>query len=140
VKNVDGTGPTVFIGDAGTAGAGESENGGHFWAITGVGNTARGCRAKWMYDNWPKKGATGTQTGVWDEPALVHNSRGSWEVVFGTSNPDQSVYALNAVNGSRLWRYHTQRNGPDEDVGAGPTIGLPGANGFRHGVVYIDGK
>lgn len=59
---------------------------------------------------------------------------------FGTSNPDQSVYALNAVTGSRLWRYHTLQNGPDEDVGAGPTIGLPGANGFAHGSVYIDGK
>lgn len=59
---------------------------------------------------------------------------------FGTSNPDQSVYALNAVTGSRLWRYHTLQNGPDEDVGAGPTIGAPGANGFADGVVYIDGK
>ena len=77
---------------------------------------------------------------MWDEPALAQNSRGSWEVVFGTSNPDQSVYALNAVNGSRLWRYHTLQNGPDEDIGAGPTIGAPGANGFADGVVYIDGK
>jgi outer membrane protein assembly factor BamB len=143
VGNVDGTGATVFIGDAGLHPKGQPQdlvNGGHFWAITGVGNRAGGCRRKWMYDNWPKKGANGTQTGVWDEPALAQNSRGGWEVVFGTGNPDQSVYALNAVNGSRLWRYHTLQNGPDEDVGAGPTIGPPGANGFADGVVYIDGK
>jgi outer membrane protein assembly factor BamB len=137
VGNVDGTGPTVFVGDAGTQ---ESSNGGHFWAITGVGNTAGNCREKWMYDNWPNKGTTGTLTGVWDEPALAQNSKGSWQVVFGTSNPDQSVYALNAVNGSRLWRFHTLNNGPDEDVGAGPTIGPPGSDGFADGVVYIDGK
>jgi len=82
-----------------------------------------------MYDNWPNKGPTGTLTGVWDEPALAQNRGGTWEVVFGTSNPDQSVYALNAVNGLRLWRFRTLNNGPDEDVGAGPTIGLPGSNG-----------
>jgi outer membrane protein assembly factor BamB len=137
VGNVDGTGPTVFIGDAGLQ---ESANGGHFWAITGFGNTAGSCRKKWVYNNWPNKGPTGTLTGVWDEPALARNSSGTWEVVFGTSNPDQSVYALNAVNGSRLWRFRTLNNGPDEDVGAGPTIGIPGSNGFADGVVYIDGK
>jgi len=139
VGDVDGSGPTVFIGDAGTGGTNEGLNGGHFWAITGVGNTVGGCRQKWVYDNWSDKG-TGTQTGVWDEPALAQNTHGQWEVVFGTSNPDQSVYALNAVSGSRLWRFHTENNGADEDVGAGPTIGLPSANGFADGVVYIDGK
>lgn len=143
VGNVDGTGTTVFIGDAGfhvTGTPDDSKNGGHFWAITGVGNTAGGCRKKWVYNNWPNKGSNGTETGVWDEPALAQNSHHGWEVVFGTSNPDNSVYALNAVNGARLWRYHTLQLGSDEDVGAGPTIGAPGANGFADGVVYIDGK
>jgi outer membrane protein assembly factor BamB len=138
VGDVDGTGPTVFIGDAGT---GQSDNSGHVWAITGVGNAAGSCKQKWTYNGWPNKGTTGMLTGVWDEPALARNSRGAWEVVFGTSDPDQSVYALNAVNGSRLWRFHTMNTGPtNEDVGAGPTIGLPGRNGFADGVVYIDGK
>jgi len=133
---VDGSGPIVFIGDAGTA---ESNNGGHFWAITGVGNNAGGCRKKWMYDNWPNKGTTGTLAGVWDEPALTRNTRGTWEVVFGTSNPDQSVYALNAAKGSLLWRFHTLHNSGDEDVGAGPTIDRPGRQ-FPDGAVYVDGK
>lgn len=137
VGNIDGTGPTVFFGDAGS---GESDNAGHLWAITGVGNTAAGCREKWAYNDWPNKGSTGTYTGVWDEPALVQNKDGTWEVVFGTSDPDQSVYALNAVDGSLLWRFQTLVNGPDEDVGAGPTIGPPGSNGFADGAVYVDGK
>jgi outer membrane protein assembly factor BamB len=93
-----------------------------------------------MYNDWPNKGTSGTLTGVWDEPALVQNREGTWEVVFGTSDPDQSVYALNAVNGSKLWSFQTLKNGPDEDVGAGPTIGPPGTNGLAQGAVYIDGK
>jgi outer membrane protein assembly factor BamB len=143
VGTVDGTGSTVFIGDAGfhiTGTPDDSDNGGHFWAVTGVGNRAGGCRKKWSYNKWPNKGTNGTQTGVWDEPALVKNASGRWVVLFGTSNPDQSVYALDAVTGSRLWRFQTQNRGPDEDIGAGPTIGPPGANGFADGVVYIDGK
>jgi outer membrane protein assembly factor BamB len=137
VGNVDGTGPTLFIGDAGSE---ESNNGGHFWAITGVGNSAGGCRERWMYDDWPNKGTSSTLTGVWDEPALAQNGHGTWEVLFGTSNPDQSVYALDAANGSLLWRFHTLNRGSDEDVGAGPTVAPPGSDGFAGGAVYVDGK
>ena len=60
--------------------------------------------------------------------------------MFGTSNPDNAVYALNAASGARLWRFQTVQTGDDEDVGAGPTISAPGINGFTDGVVYIDGK
>jgi outer membrane protein assembly factor BamB len=137
VGDVDGTGPTVFFGDAGTQ---ETDNAGHLWAITGVGNTAGGCQPKWAYNDWPNKGPTGTYTGVWDEPALVQNRRGRWEVVFGSGDPDESVYALDAVHGSRLWRFQTLVTGPNEDIGAGPTIGPPGVNGLADGAVYIDGK
>lgn len=140
VGNVDGSGPTVFFGDAGIASSTEAQNGGHFWAVTGVGNTAGNCRPKWSYNNWPNKGTNGTMTGVWDEPALTRNSAGTWVVAFGTSNPDGAVYALNAVTGARLWRFQTKQTGPDQDVGAAPTISPPGSNGRAAGVVYIDGK
>ena len=140
VGNVNGSGPTVFFGDAGIASATEAQNGGHFWAVTGVGNTAGNCRQKWSYNNWPSKGTNVTMTGVWDEPALTRTSTGGWVVVFGTSNPDGAVYALNAVSGARLWRFQTEQTGPDQDVGAAPTISPPGGNGLAAGVVYIDGK
>jgi outer membrane protein assembly factor BamB len=140
VGNVDGSGPTVFFGDAGIGSATEAQNGGHFWAVTGVGNTAGKCREKWSYNKWPNKGTNGTMTGVWDEPALTRNSTGTQVVVFGTSNPDGAVYALNALSGARLWRFQTQQTGPDQDVGAAPTISPPGGNGLAAGVVYIDGK
>ena len=140
VGNVDGTGPTVFFGDAGVKSSGETLNSGHAWAVTGVGNSAGKCREKWVYNNWPDKGTNGTMTGVWDGVALARQSSGTWAVVFGTSNPDSSVYALNAADGSRLWRFQTVQSGPDQDVGAGATISPPGVNGFTDGVVYIDGK
>jgi outer membrane protein assembly factor BamB len=140
VGSVDGTGPTVFFGDAGVSSPTEAQNAGHMWAITGVGNTAGNCKERWAYDNWANKGTNGTMTGVWDEPALAQDSSGTWAVVFGTSNPDGAVYALNAVTGARLWRFQTVQTGTDQDVGAGPTISAPGGNGFADGVVYIDGK
>jgi outer membrane protein assembly factor BamB len=138
--NVDGTGPTVFFGDAGSSSPTEASNGGHMWAVTGVGNTAGSCKERWEYSNWPNKGANGAMTGIWDEPALARGSNGVWAVVFGTSNPDGAVYALNAVSGSRLWRFQTRQTGQDQDVGAGPTISAPGGNGLADGAVYIDGK
>jgi eukaryotic-like serine/threonine-protein kinase len=44
-----------------------------------------------------------------------------------------------AITGAELWHFTTSTKG-DSDVGAGPTISAPGANGFADGVVYIDGK
>jgi outer membrane protein assembly factor BamB len=140
VGNIDGKGPTVFFGDAGLGSATEVTNGGHMWAVTGVGNTTGQCREKWMYGKWPNKGTNGTMTGVWDEPGLAREANGTWAVVFGTSNPDGAVYALDAATGARLWRFQTLQTGQDQDVGAGPTISPPGGNGFTAGVVYIDGK
>jgi eukaryotic-like serine/threonine-protein kinase len=140
VASVDGTGPTVFFGDAGTSSPSETDNGGHMWAVTGAGNTAGNCKERWAYNNWPDKGTNGTQSGVWDQPALAQESNGTWAVVFGTSNPDGAVYALNAASGALLWRFQTLQTGADQDVGAGPTISVPGINGFADGVAYIDGK
>lgn len=122
IGNVDGSGRTVFIGDAGTQ---ASDNGGRFWAITGVGNTAGGCHEKWMYDSWPNTGKSGTHTGVWDDPAFVQNPSGTWEVVFGTSNPDQSVYALNAADGSLLCAFTPPAKARTRTSAPGPRSGSP---------------
>jgi outer membrane protein assembly factor BamB len=134
VGNVDGTGPTVFFGDTNQAAPG------HLWAVTGVGNTAGACKERWAYSNWRKKASGNMMTGVWAEPALARTSNGTWAVVFGSSNPEGAVYALNAVTGSRLWRFQTLQTGPDQDVGAGSTISAPGGNGFPDGVAYVEGK
>ncbi len=130
-----GSGPEVFFGDTGLT---ESNNTGHEWAITGVGNPLGGCKLIWSFNSW---GATngGTQTGSWSPPALAYDTNGRPLLVFGTSQPDSSVYALDARTGSLVWRYNTSTTG-DHDVGAGACITQPGVNGFTDGEVYIDGK
>ncbi|HEY5173597.1 MAG TPA: PQQ-binding-like beta-propeller repeat protein [Acidimicrobiia bacterium] len=137
VGRVDATGPVVFFGDSGVS---ETSNAGHEWAINGVGNTAGACTQRWVFNSWNNTGSNGTSTGSWSPPALATDSTGRPLVVMGSSQPDDSVYALDARNGSKVWRFQTKVTQPDTDVGAGPTISPPGFNGFGHGVVYIDGK
>jgi outer membrane protein assembly factor BamB len=135
VGNVDGTGDVVFFGDIGQ---GEKVNAGHLWAINGVGNSNGQCTLKWSFNAFAVT-LGGTRTGSWSPPALAQDATGRWLVVFGSTNPDNAVYALNAATGTEVWHYTTTTNG-DSDVGAGPTISPPGTNGFADGVVYIDGK
>jgi outer membrane protein assembly factor BamB len=137
VGHVDTSGPIVFFGDEGQD---EKHNAGHEWAVTGIGNTAGSCQLKWVFNGFANKGTHGYNSGSWSEPGLVQNSAGAWLLVFGSSQPDDSVYALNASTGTQVWRFQTIQNGGDQDVGAGPTISAPGLNGFADGVVYIDGK
>jgi outer membrane protein assembly factor BamB len=131
----DGTGSIVYFGDTGQS---ESVNRGREWAINGFGNTAGSCTPKWMHDlgSSPRS----KHSGSWSPPALVVDSTGRTLVVFGTGQPDDAVYALDASNGSQVWRFQTLTNFSDADVGAGPTISAPGVNGIADGAVYIDGK
>jgi outer membrane protein assembly factor BamB len=137
VGQVDDTGPIVYFGDSGQH---EWLNGGHEWAMTGVGNTAGGCQQRWVFDAFANRGTAGDRTGSWSEPALVKDRVGTWLLVFGTSNPDDSIYALDAATGAEVWQYQTAIVGSDDDVGAGPTISAPWVNGFSDGVVYDLGK
>jgi outer membrane protein assembly factor BamB len=134
---VDNTGPVVFFGDTGTS---EAANAGHEWAVNGVNNSNGACTQKWVFDNWHNKGPAANRTGSWSSPALTTDENGRPLLVFGSADPDSSVYALDARDGTVVWRYQTKTTGPDQDVGAAPTISAPGANGFGDGVVYVDGK
>ena len=136
VASVDSTGPVVFFGDAGMSLA---QNFGHEWAVNGVGNTAGACTQRWSFNSWNNTNS-GTMTGSWSSPAFVKDSTGRPLLVLGSSDPDDSVYALDARTGTPVWRFQTAVRGNDADVGAAPTISPPGTNGFSDGVVYIDGK
>ncbi len=85
-----------------------------------------------LYDSAP--------TGTWSPPAYGTNANGTPVVVFGSDDPDNSVYELNATTGAMLWTYRTNNTTADDDVGASPTISAPGVNGFADGVAYITGK
>jgi len=130
-----GSGPEVFFGDTGLT---ESNNKGHEWAITGVGNPLGGCKLIWSFNGWGFTNG-GTQTGSWSPPAFAYDTTRRPLLVFGSSQPDSSVYALDARTGTLVWRYNTSTTG-DHDVGAGACITAPGVNGFADGEVYIDGK
>jgi outer membrane protein assembly factor BamB len=129
VEDPDGSGPLIYVGTAPTPGPG------FMYAIYGPGNTHGSCKKDWSFDGW-----TILSTGTWSSPAYNVTANGTPVITFGTDDPDNSVYALNAYTGAMIWTYRTNSSTANDDVGAPPTISPPGVNGFADGVVYITGK
>ena len=126
-------GPILYFADIGQK---ESENGGRFHAMYGVGNTNTECTQYWMTN----LANTGNKVnGSWSPPALGTDRNGRELVVFGESQPTDRVVALDAHTGAKVWSFNTLKNFSDADVGAGPTI-ISAAKGSSDGAVYIDGK
>jgi outer membrane protein assembly factor BamB len=93
---------------------------------------AENCAVEWEFSGFHQS------AGSWDAASYAVNASGGPMVLFGTDDPDSSVYALNALTGQLIWRFQCYNPpGKDYDVGAGPTISPPGRNGFPQGVVYI---
>ncbi len=137
VGNPDGSGPVVYFGDNGLSG---QADGGNEWAVNGVGNSAGACSVRWLFNAWGDPPGSLPLTGSWSPPAYTTDATGRPLVIMGSGDPDDAVYALDARTGAKVWRFQTQPVGSDTDVGAGPTISPPGANGFVDGVAYISGK
>jgi outer membrane protein assembly factor BamB len=134
VVNPDGAARdvVVYFGDTGPSGT--VSDGGHITAMYAVGDgAAKQCTTKWQVG--PFSGGSGTYTSQ----AFGNLANGTPVVVFGTSDPDDAVYELDARTGAQYWRFQTLV-GTDSDVGAPPTISSPGVNGFADGVVYATGK
>jgi outer membrane protein assembly factor BamB len=133
VVDPNGTGLVVYFGENGLTGG---DDGGAEFAINAVDpNAAANCSQKWVFT-----GFNSNMAGSWSPPAFGVDKNGNPLVVFGGSSPDCGVYAVNAVTGNLVWRFQTLAISRDDDVGAGPTITPPGANGFADGVVYVAGK
>ncbi len=80
-------------------------------------------------------------SAVWDPLSYGLDATGRGLLVFGSADPDSTVYALNAATGALVWHYATYSpDKEDWDVGAGGRSPLPGVNGFADGVAYIEGK
>jgi outer membrane protein assembly factor BamB len=124
----DGKGPVVYIGDNGPR-ALSPPDAGHMWAIR-----ASDCSLRWKFSNFQNGPA-----GVYDEPGFAKDAKGRPLVIFGSTDNDDAVYAVDARTGALAWRVQTVV-GNDSDVGAGPTISAPGVNGLAGGAVYITGK
>jgi outer membrane protein assembly factor BamB len=145
IGNPNGTGDVVYFGDSGPSGS--LSDGGHMWAMYGVGNTAgTACATKWMFDAFgsPPGSQTGS-SGVYSSAVFGHLAGGTPVVVVGSTDPDDSIYEFNASTGAALWRFQTLV-GIDSDIGAPATlaepgtIGAPGSPAFTDGVVYDTGK
>jgi outer membrane protein assembly factor BamB len=104
------------------------------YAIYGPGNTHGACKKDWQFSSW-----AGTPDGTWSSAAYGMGAGRVPLLVFGSKDRDDSVYAVNANTGARVWRYQTS-TAADSDVGAPPTISPRGQNGFANGVVYVTGK
>jgi len=114
--------PSVYVGTEAP-----SPRSGPFMAIN-AGN----CGVEWEFSGYNQT------AGSWDAASYAVNASGGPMVLFGTDDPDSSVYALNALTGQLVWQFQCYNpSGKDYDVGAGPTISPPGSNGFPQGVVYI---
>jgi eukaryotic-like serine/threonine-protein kinase len=124
----DGSGPVVYFGTTPDKAGSGSE-----YAVYGPGNTHGNCTKDWDFK------AFATAGGSWSSPAYATDAAGEPLLVFGSKDPDDSVYALDANTGALVWSYKTS-NVLLDDVGAPPTISAPGNNGFADGVVYITGK
>ena len=128
-------GVVVYVGDNGIGG---SNDGGHVWAVNGVDTNAAGdCTQKWSFENFGNPPGAQPDAGSWAPPAYAVDGNGRALVVAGSSSPDNAAYAFDALTGQVVWRFQTQQFFPDGDVGAGPTISPPGANGFADGVAYV---
>jgi outer membrane protein assembly factor BamB len=124
----DGKGPVVYIGDNGPKSLAPPDAG-HVWALR-----ASDCSLRWKFSNF-----TNGPAGVYDQPGFAKDANGRPLVIFGSTDNDDAVYAVDARTGALVWRVQTvARN--DSDVGAGPTISAPGVNGLAGGAVYITGK
>ena len=129
VVDPDDAGPepaTLYTGDAGFGGI---DNGGAVYAIR-----ADTCAQRWRFDGFDE-----TDAGSWSPPAFGRDVNGRALVFFGSSSPDNAVYALDANTGVKAWRFQSDFVF-DGDVGSGPTVLNPGGLGLADGAVFATGK
>jgi outer membrane protein assembly factor BamB len=89
------------------------------------------CATDWKFTAYNESGS-----GTWDPYSYAVDATGEGLVLFGTDNPDSTVYAIDAVTGRKVWSYMTQ-NVTEGDVGTAASITPPGVNGFADGAAYI---
>jgi len=89
------------------------------------------CATDWKFTAYNEGGS-----GTWDPYSYGVDAKGEGLVLFGTDNPDSTVYAIDAVTGAKVWSYQTQ-NVSEGDVGTDAAITAPGVNGYPDGAAYV---
>jgi outer membrane protein assembly factor BamB len=118
--------PTIYIGSDDY----QSANG----PITAINEAD--CTVDWQVANEPTAGSGGT----WDFLSYGLTSSGKGIVLYGSADPDSSIYADDALTGDLVWRYTPPAPDGDYDVGAGVAVSAPGNNGLADGVAYVETK
>ncbi len=99
-----------------------------------MGIDASNCSVEWSFSDYHTP-----PNGPWAPIAYGVDKKGTPLVLDGTSDPDQSEYAVNALTGKLVWRFQGPGVG-DYDIAAGAEISAPGVNGFADGVAYVPTK
>jgi outer membrane protein assembly factor BamB len=83
-----------------------------------------------------------THAGTWTTSAFSYlPGRKTAAILFGTSDPDSTEYAIDAHTGQALWNYAMDNPAPYVyDVGEAASISAPGVNDFADGVAYVSSK
>jgi outer membrane protein assembly factor BamB len=117
--------PTVYIGNNDSSAAS-----GPLLAIA-----ASDCSMEWEFTAYDEV------AGTWTAAAYTLDASGEPLIVFGTADPDSTVYAIDAVTGTTVWKYTVANPPPGVyDIGAGTLVSPPGVNGFADGAVYVPTK
>jgi outer membrane protein assembly factor BamB len=117
--------PTLFVG---------TEDSSTVQGATLAVNAAN-CSLEWSFSKYR------SFAGSWVPVAYAVTAKGVPLVIFGTSDPDSAIYALNASSGVEVWRFQAANPSPGTyDIGAGAAISPPGANGFPAGAVFVPSK
>ncbi len=92
------------------------------------------CKTKFSWNSYVAHG------GSWSPASAGVDKNGRGLVLFGSSDPDSTVYAIDESTGLEAWHFTTINATANNDVGSGPVVSPPGVNGFADGVVYVAGK
>lgn len=93
------------------------------------------CAVEWSFTSYLQL------SGSWVPVAYAMDAAGTPLILFGTADPDSTLYAVNALTGALVWTYSVADPKPGAyDIGAGATISAPGVNGFADGVAYVPSK
>jgi outer membrane protein assembly factor BamB len=94
---------------------------------------ASDCAVQWAFTGYR------STTGSWAPLSYGVDADGTPLVLVGTSDPDDTEYAIDATTGDLVWMFVAPTGG-DFDLAAGATISPPGTNGFAGGVAYVPSK
>ena len=116
--------PSVYFGANDTSNAS-----GPVWGLS-----QSNCKEQWAFTGYR------STAGIWDQISYAKDKNGTPLLLFGTSDPDDTVYAINALTGKEVWNYFTNPGPGDFDIGAGVVLTPPGVNGYADGMAYVEGK